>query len=178
MFQPKTGKDVGMSVSIRAYRPTDHSVCRALWAELTELRRGLYQDPDIGGDDPGAGFEEYLTRLDLSGMWVAEHPEEGVVGLIGLILTGSAGEVNPVVVTHRHRGAGIGPALLSHVAEQARRRSMRQLIVMPDSRNVAAIKCLHSAGYDTLATLRLTLDLTGRRKDSEEMTVHGLPFCY
>lgn len=168
-----------MTVSIRAYRPTDHSACRALWAELNEMRRDLYDESNGGSADPGVGFEDYLTRLDLSGMWVAEHPDDGVVGFIGLlILPGRAGEVNPVVVTQRHRSKGIGTALLEHVAEQARRRSLRQLQVMPDSRNTAAIKCLHGAGYDTLASVRLTLDLTGTSKEAEEMDLHGLRFRY
>lgn len=167
-----------MSVSIRAYRPTDHTACRALWAELTEVQRELYDDPDIGGADPSAGFEEYLTRLDLSGMWVAEHPEDGVVGFVGLTLNGRAGEVYPVVVTQRHRSQGVGTGLLAHVADQARKRSLKHLVVIPESRNLAALKCLHAAGYDTLAAVRLTLDLAGRQSDSDEMELHGLRFRY
>src|SRR5690606_20539853 len=122
-------------------------------------------------------FEEYLTRLDLSGMWVAEHSEDGVIGLIGLILSGRAGEVYPVVVTQRHRSKGVGRALLAHVADQARNRSLRQLMVVPESRNIAAIKVLHATGYDTLAAVRLTLDLTGgERTDGDEIDLHGLRF--
>jgi len=168
-----------MTVSIRAYRPTDHRACRSLWAELTESRRELYDEPTDNGPDPGAGFEDYLTRLNLSGMWVAEHHEDGVVGFAGLLLQPDrVGEVYPVVVTQRHRGKGIGTSLLQHVAEEARRRPLRQLMVMPDSRNIAAIKCLYGAGYDTLAAVRLTLDLTGTSKDAEEMDMHGLRFRY
>jgi GNAT superfamily N-acetyltransferase len=169
-----------MTVTIRAYRPTDHSACRGLWAELTELQRALYEDPDLGGPDPGAGFEDYLTRLDLSGMWVAEDSDDGVVGLVGLILNGRAGEVYPVVVTQRHRSKGIGTALLTHVAEQARARALRQLMVVPESRNITAIKVAHGAGYDTLASVRLTLDLTGRgsSRDSDEIDLHSLRFHF
>jgi GNAT superfamily N-acetyltransferase len=169
----------GMSVPIRPYRPTDHRACRALWAEFIETKRELYDEP--GDDtDPGAGFEDYLTRLDLSGMWVAEHPEDGVVGLVGLIMSGRGGEVNPVVVTKRHRREGVGRALLSHVADQARRRALRQLTVVPDSRNVAAIRCLHESGYDRMAAVQQTLDLTGGAGAGagEEMEVHGLRFRY
>jgi GNAT superfamily N-acetyltransferase len=167
-----------MSVSIRAYRPTDHNVCRALWAELTEVHRDLYDEPDAGEPDPGVGFEDYLTRLNLSGMWVAEHPDDGVIGFVGLTLNGRAGEVYPVVVTQRHRGRGVGMALLAHVAGQARNRALRQLVVVPESRNVAAIRCLHSAGYNRLAAVRLTLDLTGRTREGDEMAVHGLQFRF
>lgn len=167
-----------MSVSIRAYRPTDHNACRALWAELTELQQDLYDDPDLGATDPGVGFEDYLTRLNLSGMWVADDSEEGVVGFVGLTLNGRAGEVYPVVVTQRHRSRGVGGELLAHLAEQAKRRGLRQLVVLPDTRNVAAIRCLHAAGYDTLAAVRLTLNLTGGAGNADEMDVHGLRFRY
>jgi GNAT superfamily N-acetyltransferase len=166
-----------MSVAIRPYRPTDHSVCRTLWAEYAEMKRELYQQPANGGD-PGAGFEDYLTRLDLSGMWVAEHPEDGVIGLIGLILVGRTGEVNPVVVTQRHRSRGVGSALLDHVAGQAKRRGLRQLAIIPDSRNLAAIKTLYGAGFDLLASVRLTMDLTGAIKETDEMDLHGLRFRF
>ncbi|MPZ28132.1 MAG: GNAT family N-acetyltransferase [Micromonosporaceae bacterium] len=163
---------------MRAYRPTDHNVCRALWAELTQVQRDLYDDPDLGGVDPGVGFEEYLTRLDLSGMWVAEDSEHGVIGFVGLTLNGRAGEVFPVVVTQRHRSQGVGTALLAHVADQGRNRALRQLVVIPESRNVAAIRCLHAAGYDTLAAVRLRLDLVGPRRETDEMDVHDLRFRY
>ncbi len=166
-----------MNVSVRPYRPTDHRAGRALWAEFIETKRELYGEPG-GHGDPGAGFEEYLTQLNLTGMWVAEHPEDGVIGLVGLLLSGRAGEVNPVVVTERYRGQGVGRALLAHVAEEARRRGLRQLAVVPDSRNVAAFRCLHAAGYDRMAAVRLTLDLTGASSTGEQMTVHGLSFRY
>ena len=83
-------------VTVRSYRPSDHSAGRRLWAELDSQHHLMY-----GGsvDDPGAGFEEYLTRLDVGGLWVADHADDGVIGLVGLIMRGRAGEVEPVVVT-------------------------------------------------------------------------------
>jgi GNAT superfamily N-acetyltransferase len=131
--------------------------------------------------DLGAGFEEYLTRLDLSGMWVAQHPEDGVVGFAGLILRGRAGAVDPVVVTAPRRDQGIGRALLEHVADQARRRGMRELSISPALRNVEAIHCLYRAGYDTAASVTLTLDLTGRQRASgpgDGLDLHGVRFRY
>jgi GNAT superfamily N-acetyltransferase len=166
-----------MAVTIRSYRPGDHSAGRRLWVELAERHRALYDDPGFGGADPGAAFEEYLTRLDLSGMWVAEHGEDGVVGLVGLIMKGRAGEVEPVVVTESHRGRGIGRALLGHVADEARRRGMAYLTISPESRNVDAIRSLHAAGYDVLSALQLTLDL-GRREHAwrQDIDIHELRF--
>jgi GNAT superfamily N-acetyltransferase len=165
--------------AVRPYRPTDHGACRRLWAELTEHHRELYADPSLGGADPGAAFEEYLTRIDLSGVWVADHAEEGVVGLVGLLLKGRSGEVEPVVVGAAHRGEGIGKALLTHVADQARKRGLKYLTVTPVSRNVSAIQCLHAAGYEVLSGVELTLDL-GRRNHQwqDGLELHDLRFSY
>jgi len=154
--------------TIRPYRAVDHAAARRLWAELTNEHRALY--PAAAGDgngegDPGAAFEEYLARIDLSGVWVADDPGVGVIGLAGLILRGRVGEVEPVVITADRRGEGIGRALLGHVAEQARNRGLTALTISPAARNLAAIRCLHAAGYDALSAIELTLDLTRRRRE-------------
>lgn len=152
-------------VTVRPYRPTDHSAGRRLWGELTVQHRALYDDPGYGGQDPSAAFEEYLTRLDLAGMWVADHPDDGVVGLIGMVMTGQGGTVEPVVVAEGYRGQGIGKALLDQLAEAARRRGLLSLTISPESRNIAAIKCLHAAGYTVLSSVELTLDLAPQRHE-------------
>jgi GNAT superfamily N-acetyltransferase len=150
-------------VTVRPYRPSDHSECRGLWAQLIEHRRRLYHDPRLGGRDPGAGFEEYLTRLDLSGMWVADNDAEGVVGFCGLILDGRAGSIDPVVVANAFRGRGVGRALLTRVADEARRRGLARLTVSPAARDEAALRSLHAAGFTSLASVTLSLDLRGAR---------------
>lgn len=186
----RTANRATVPVTIRPYRPLDHRACRQLWAELTEAHRELYDDPSLGGTDPGAGFEEYLTRLDLAGVWVADHPDEGVVGLIGLVLGGSGiggdwdrrstestGEVVPVVVATHLRDKGIGQQLLEYVAAQARKRGMRQLSVSPASRNIEAIRCLHASGYDSLASVTLTVALGPNVTSApSHVELHGLTF--
>jgi GNAT superfamily N-acetyltransferase len=168
------------SVTVRPYRPSDHGAGRRLWGELTRQHQRLYGGAtgrDGGGDDTGAAFEEYLTRLDLSGVWVAEHPDDGVVGLVGLIMRGRVGEVEPVVVSAPHRGRGIGRRLLEHVADEARRRGLSSLTISPASRNVEAIRCLHAAGYDVLSSVELTLDLGERgRQWRDGLELHELRF--
>lgn len=166
------------SVTVRSYRPEDHSAGRRLWGELTREHDQLYGSGSRDGTDAGeAAFEEYLTRLDLSGLWVADHPEDGVVGLIGMIMKGRAGEVEPVVVTARHRGRGIGRQLLARVADEAARRGLTALTISPASRNVEAIRCLHAAGYDVLASVELTMDLRHRPKQWQDgPELHDLKF--
>jgi len=143
-------------VTIRPYRPSDHNDCRRLWAELTRHQQGLYGEANRETD--GAGFEEYLTQLNLSGMWVAEAGR-GVAGFIGLMLDGRAGEVEPVVVADGMRGRGIGRALLGKVVDEARRRGLRRLTVSPPVRDEAALHSLHAAGFNTVATVTLAYDL-------------------
>ena len=151
-----------LTVGVRPYRAADHNACRRLWGELVEQQWELYGAPGADGD-PGAGFEEYLTRLDLAGMWVAD--DNGVVGLIGLVLGGTGGAVDPVVVTGRRRGEGIGRALLTHVAEQASHRGLRELTISPEWRNAGAIHCLHAAGFDTVTNITLSLRLDRPRDE-------------
>src|SRR3954468_3993795 len=111
---PIRSQNVGMTpVAVRPYRPSDHSAGRRLWSELTYQHNKMYGD---AADDGGAGFEEYLTRLALSGLWVADHADDVVIGLVGLIRRGRAGEVEPVVVPGSHRNKGVGRKLLRHVA--------------------------------------------------------------
>lgn len=159
MSQDARGTATLRDVAIRSYRPSDHSACRRLWAELTEHHRSLYGDPNYGGRDPGAGFEEYLTQLNLSGMWVADHEEEGPVGFVGLMLEGREGQVEPVVVTESMRGRGIGRALLAKVADEARRRGLSRLTVSPSARDASALHMLHAAGFGTIATVTLSLNV-------------------
>jgi GNAT superfamily N-acetyltransferase len=155
-------------VTIRPYRAADHAAARRLWAEFTSEHRGLYPTAPGNGngdDDPGAGFEEYLARIDLTGVWVADDPEAGVIGMAGLILRGRVAEVEPVIVTAGRRGEGVGRALLGRVADLARDRGLAALTMSPAARNLAAIRCLHAAGYDALSAIELTLDLTHRKRE-------------
>src|SRR5437762_13013552 len=104
-------------VAVREYRDADLLACRGLWAELTEHDRRSYDDPTIGGNDPGAYFDTYLATPERVMSWVAVAGDADgrgggeVVGLTGLFDRGEEGEVEPVVVTERLRGGGVGRAL-------------------------------------------------------------------
>jgi GNAT superfamily N-acetyltransferase len=154
-------------VTVRPYRPADHNACRRLWGELVEHRGEVYARDRAPERDPSAGFEEYLTRLDLSGLWVADSPD-GVVGFVGLTLDGSAGEIDPVIVTRRLRGRGIGRALLSTVATEARRRSLTRLTVSPAARDHAALRSLRAAGFDAVTTVTLSFALRGGQSSAAD----------
>jgi GNAT superfamily N-acetyltransferase len=128
-----------MSVTVREYTDNDYLACRQLWVELTEHHRRIYGDPSIGGDDPGAGFDDYLATSARAQSWVAES-HGGVVGLTGLFDHGVSGEVEPVVVSEGCRQRGIGRALVDHVVKEATQRGYEYLSIRPVARNVAAIE--------------------------------------
>jgi len=153
-------------VTIRPYRPLDHNSCRRLWGEFIEHRNALYGHTEAG--DPEAGYEEYLTQLNLSGLWVAERSDQGIVGFVGLKLDGRAGVVDPVVVTAQLRGRGIGRALLTRVADEARRRGLTQLTISPAARDQAALRSLHTAGFGTVASVTLSYALRGSAPSSPQ----------
>jgi len=165
---------VAARVHVRPYRPSDHGACRGLWAELTEHRSRLYgRRPQES--DAGSGFEEYLTQLNLSGLWVADradrngHDEEEVVGFVGVMLNGRAGEVDPIVVTAAMRGRGIGRAMLATVVAEARRRGLTRLTVSPPTRDESALRALHVAGFSTLASVTVSYDLRERPAGAAEV---------
>jgi len=166
-------------IIVRDYAESDYGACRSLWAELTEYHRDIYGDPSIGGDDPGAGFDDYLAASHRMGSWVAESHGQ-VTGLTGLFDRGMSGEVEPVVVAAAARNRGIGRMLISRVAEEARARGYQDLAIRPVARNIAAIRRFHAAGFRTLGGhIDLTMDLAARRHEwLPGASLHDLDFDY
>jgi GNAT superfamily N-acetyltransferase len=166
-------------VVVRDNADGDYGACRSLWAELTEYHRGIYGDPSIGGDDPGAGFDCYLAESPRIGSWVAESNGR-VIGLTGLFDRGESGEVEPVVVAEEARNRGVGRLLIGRVVEEARARGYEYLAVRPVGRNVNAVRRFHAAGFRALGGhIDLTMDLPARRHDwLPGASLHGLEFDY
>ncbi len=162
---------------LRAYAPGDLEACRALWVELTQRHRDIYEDPALGGDDPGRQFDAYLARDDLVGPWVLEV-DGAVVGLTGLLVEGTEAEIEPVVVTAAHRSRGLGTRLLEHARAEAVARGMTHLSVRPVGRNAAAMACFHRAGFDILGRVELFTELRPGRGDRWKpgVTLHGLGY--
>lgn len=168
-----------MELVIRDYRPADFAACRALWAELTQRHRDIYDDPTIGGDDPGQELEPYLANEHLRGPWVAELSGE-IAGLAGLLIYGEEAEIEPVIVTARHRSHGIGAMLVEHATRQARAGGVRFLSVRPVARNVEALAFFVRAGFDIVGHVDLFQDLStlSTRRWKPGITLHGKPLRY
>jgi ribosomal protein S18 acetylase RimI-like enzyme len=145
-------------ITIRQYHPSDLEECRALWVELTQRHREIYNDPTIGGDNPGLYFDKHLARVGPGRLWVAEHEGE-VVGLVGLIVDDREAEVEPIVVATTHRDKGIGRDLLSRMVEEAKKLGVRYLSVKPVARNVEAISFYYDFGFQTLGEIEMFMDL-------------------
>ena len=149
-------------VTIRPYRSGDLQDCRALWVELTAHHRGIYRDDTIGGDDPGAQFDRHLAAVGPDRIWVADDGG-AVVGLAGLIVDGTEGEVEPVVVASTRRGEGVGRMLVEAVVDAARGLGIRFLSVRPVARNAEALRFFHRMGFGILGHVEAFMDLTGRQ---------------
>jgi GNAT superfamily N-acetyltransferase len=175
----RTQKTPTPGVAVRDYGPPDYAACRLLWVELTEHHRRIYENPSIGGDDPGTGFDDYLAVPERVGTWVAEIGGS-VVGLTGLIDRGDSGEVEPVVVSDRLRGRGVGRVLIERVVAEAAGRGYQYLAIRPVARNVTAIRRFYEAGFQTLGGhVDLTMDLSKRRVNwMDGQRLHGLDFRY
>lgn len=148
---------------IRSYESKDLETCRALWAELTEWHRIIYEDPSIGGCDPGRLFDKHLDQVGPERLWVAEK-DGTVVGLAGLILETGQAELEPVVVKEGLRGLGIGRVLAEVALEAARRSGVNSVIVRPTARNGLAIRFFHRLGFDVLGQIELVLDFRPRNR--------------
>lgn len=168
-----------MNVSLRPYQPSDLESCRALWRELTQRHRDIYDDPTIGGSDSGGEFDLHLARPQLAGVWVAEVNAD-IVGLSGLLVEGDGGEIDPMVVSSAYRSQGIGRQLLDHVVEEAKKRGVRFLSVRPVARNIEAISFYFEAGFQVLGYLDMFVDLSeaSERDWKAGITIHGNEFRY
>jgi GNAT superfamily N-acetyltransferase len=144
-------------MEIRSYRDDDHPACRTLWVELTEHHRRIYEAPDIGGDDPGSDFDRHLDRYGGQDLWVAVL-DGSIIGLAGLIAADDP-ELEPLIVSDRHRGLGVARALVDRVATEARERGHRMLSVRPVARNASALAAFKALGFGTLGHVELLMEL-------------------
>lgn len=145
-------------IDIRDYQTEDYAQCRSLWVELTVHHREIYDAPEIGGMDPGAGFDEYLAMPTRTATWVAVESGD-VIGLSGLLVNGAEGEVEPVVVAAGHRGSGIGAALVARAVEVASAMELATISVRPVARNAGAIRFFYDAGFATLGHIEMFMML-------------------
>jgi GNAT superfamily N-acetyltransferase len=145
-------------VEVREYRADDLDACRRLYAQLVAHHREIYDDPTIGGDDPGAGFDEYLALPTRAVSWVAVDGD-AVVGLTGLLWEDGESTIEPVVVDRDSRGLGVGRLLIETAIDESRKRGASDVNIKPVARNASAIQAFHELGFRTLGHLQLFMSL-------------------
>ena len=146
-------------IVIREYRDSDYPVCRELWAELVRYHQVLYQTLFSGSDDPGRGFDKYLKNPIRRGTWVAEL-YGNVVGMGGLYVESEAhGEVEPMIVSEKYRGKGIGGALMKQIVTEAEKTGTRFLSITPGARNEKSLSAFARMGFKNVWTVQLIREL-------------------
>ena len=168
-----------MNVTIRKYQDGDLESCNYLWRELTQRHRDVYFDQSIGGDDPGAAFENYLKKTNLAGIWIVEQAAL-VIGMAGLLVDGSDAEIEPIVIRSDFRSRGVGTLLIERLKIEAKQHGSGYLSIRPVARNIEAIKCFHRAGFSLLGHIDMFLDLSeeGDQGWKDGVTIHGNTFRY
>jgi GNAT superfamily N-acetyltransferase len=121
---------------------------------MTQRHRDIYDDPSIGGENPGSEFDEHLQRVGEKRVWVAVLADV-VVGFAALVQEGEQAEVEPIVVSSKHRGQRIGERLLQHVTDKAKESGVLCLGMKPVARNEDAIRFFHGAGFRTIGHIHL-----------------------
>lgn len=167
---------MALSFIIRKYQGGDRGQCRALWRELTELHREIYQDPTIGGEHPEDYFDKHLAAVGPDQLWVAVHDSK-VVGLVGLIFKGEEAEIEPLMVSEAYRRKGIGTKLIETVVSEARKKGVRFLDVKPVARNIKAIEFLYKRGFKNLGHIDLFMDFSDYPWKSR-LEIFGCKFNY
>ena len=171
-----------MDITIREYKSTDFEACCLLEGELAMYHAAIYDDPSIADSDPTQVFEEYLSRPDRYGTWVAEIDTKilGFAGLIDTIGENGTAEIEPVVISSSSRGAGIGTQLIQYVVEEAKKKDFRFLTIRPVLRNEEAFNLYVKLGFDHVGSIELFQDLDpeSKRTWKSGITVHGTELMY
>ncbi|MEN8235475.1 MAG: GNAT family N-acetyltransferase [Actinomycetota bacterium] len=166
------------TIEIRPYKSEDYAACRDLWVELAEHHRKIYDAPWIGGDDPGAGLDEFLANEGRLGAWVASE-SAAIVGLAGLLKDGDEVELEPIIVSGAERGRGIERNLVDRVFAEARERGMRRVSVRAVARNVEAMAFYRSVGFRTLGLIELMALLDETTTTFQHgLMIHGEAYDY
>ena len=154
-----TSKSRSEKVKVRKYKDTDYKVGRALWVELVQYHMDIYKTDFTSGRQIGQGFDEYLKNPDRKGTWVAEY-EGQVIGLGGLLVHGPEhGEVEPMVVSEKHRGEGISRLLMDRIVAEAEKAGVRFLSIHPGVRNKQALSVYVKLGFKNVWTVQVIREL-------------------
>ena len=166
-------------MKVRNYTDPDIDVCRSLWAEMVQQHRDIYDDPSIGGDNPGLEFDRHIELVGVEKIWLAET-EGDVLGFTSLIIKDQEAEIEPIIVATKHRGKGVGEQLIKHAVEEAKKFNVLCLYVRPVARNKDAISFFYECGFRTVGHIQLFtwLDKSESNTWKEGLDLFGKSFYY
>ena len=100
--------------------------------------------------------------------------------MAGLIPGGEGPELEPLIVSEKHRGRAIGRLLSEKVIQAAHRQGANILNVRPVARNDSAIRFFHGLWFDTLGHIEMFIDLTpaARRRWKGKKRIAGKDFRF
>ena len=143
---------------IRNYETSDLEQCRLLWTELTQHHRELYDDPSIGGDDPGRFFDEQLAEVGPENVWIAD--KGGIVaGMACLMIADEEAEIEPVIVKSSFQNQGVGRSLVQHITQHTETLGIKYLSVKPVARNKNAISFFYDMGFCKLGHIQMFMEI-------------------
>jgi len=154
-----------MNTLIREYNSSDYADCRALFGELAQHHADIYGDQSIAGDDPGRGFDQFLTRNDRCGTWIAESNGRiiGMAGLLTVVGENGVAEIEPLVVSMSSRNTGIGSKLVEYIKTEAKKKGYKFLTIRPELRNEKAFDLYIRLGFNLVGQVELFQDLLPER---------------
>ena len=168
-----------MNISIRNYEPSDLDACRSLWEEMVEQHRRIYDDPTIGGENPGLEFDAHLENVGSGTIWIAEY-DGHTAGLAALIIKEHEAELEPVVIGKKFRGKGIGKILVNHLIKEAKKQGAALIFTKPVARNEEAVSFFYRAGFRTLGHIQMFIwladDVPCSWKKGPELLGHSFEY--
>lgn len=143
-------------MEIRRYQPRDADAVRRL---NDEVLRDAGTDPaDIPHPDDIADVQG--AYLDTGGEFLVSEVDGRVVGMGGLRVDGTDGELFRMRVAIDEQGEGIGSELLGALETAARERGVERLSAWTAQRQSAAVAFYPKHGYDRVATATRDPDYT------------------
>jgi ribosomal protein S18 acetylase RimI-like enzyme len=131
-------------VAIRRYERADGPAVRRLHDRTFENEATDPEDiPNI--DDLDRIHEEYV---DSGGAFLLAETDGSLVGMGGLKVDGSTGEMFRLRVHPDHQGRGVGRKLVEALEEAARERGVETLYAETARRQTAAVSFYPALGYE------------------------------
>jgi len=146
---------------------------------MVQQHRDIYEDQTIGGDNPGLEFDKHLEKVSSENVWLAESKGE-ILGFTSLIIKEQEAEIEPIVVSTKHRSKGVGECLIKHVVREAKKSNILCLYVKPVARNKDAISFFYDCGFKTVGHIQLFKWLGEETEDTwqEGLEIFGKKFSY